>query len=196
MDTIAREGRAAHRRRQGATARQHRRRAGDGERHLGARLGPARAGQPGHDELERVQHRQRGDRRWDAPDSPRPRRADALRRVRRSEPHTWAGFDAMRVLARQSNDDPERASRPMSASAGGFVPGAGAGVVLLESLDSALARGARIHAEVQGGAVNCGGHRSGGSMTAPNPGGVRAASARRSTTRALRRRRSTRSTGT
>lgn len=87
--------------------------------------------------------------------------------------HTWAGFDAMRVLARHSNDEPERASRPMSASAAGFVPGAGAGVLLLESLESALARGAHIHAEVQGGAVNCGGHRSGGSMTAPNPQGVR-----------------------
>jgi len=87
--------------------------------------------------------------------------------------HIWAGFDAMRVLARHSNEAPERASRPMSASAGGFVPAAGAGVLLLESLDSALARGARIHAEVAGGAVNCGGHRSGGSMTAPNPTGVR-----------------------
>jgi 3-oxoacyl-(acyl-carrier-protein) synthase len=87
--------------------------------------------------------------------------------------HTWAGFDAMRVLARNSNDAPERASRPMSASAGGFVPGAGAGVLVLESLEHALARGARIHAEVQGGAVNCGGHRAGGSMTAPNPAGVR-----------------------
>jgi 3-oxoacyl-(acyl-carrier-protein) synthase len=87
--------------------------------------------------------------------------------------HIWAGFDAMRVLARHSNEAPERASRPMSASAGGFVPGAGAGVVLLESLESARARGARIRAEVLGGAVNCGGHRGGGSMTAPNPAGVR-----------------------
>jgi 3-oxoacyl-(acyl-carrier-protein) synthase len=87
--------------------------------------------------------------------------------------HIWAGFDAMRVLARHSNDEPERASRPMSASAAGFVPGSGAGVLVLESLEHALARGARIHAEVQGGAVNCGGHRAGGSMTAPNPAGVR-----------------------
>lgn len=87
--------------------------------------------------------------------------------------YIWAGFDAMRVLCRTHNDAPERASRPMSASAGGFVPAAGAGVVLIESLESALARGARIHAEVLGGAVNCGGHRGGGSMTAPNPEGVR-----------------------
>jgi 3-oxoacyl-(acyl-carrier-protein) synthase len=86
--------------------------------------------------------------------------------------HIWAGFDAMRVLARAWNDEPERASRPMSASAGGFVPGAGAGVLLLESLESALARGSRIRAEVLGAALNCGGHRGGGSMTAPNPEGV------------------------
>jgi 3-oxoacyl-(acyl-carrier-protein) synthase len=87
--------------------------------------------------------------------------------------YIWAGFDAMRVLTRASNDAPERASRPLSATAAGFVPAAGAGVLLLESLESARARGARIHAEVLGGAVNCGGHRGGGSMTAPNPEGVR-----------------------
>jgi len=52
------------------------------------------------------------------------------------------------------------------------VPGAGAGILLLESLDSALERGARIHAEVLGGDINCGGHRMGGSMTAPNPTSV------------------------
>jgi len=86
--------------------------------------------------------------------------------------YIWAGFDAMRVLNRGSNDEPEKASRPLSASAGGFIPGSGAGVVLLESLESALARGARIHAELAGGAVNCGGHRMGGSMTAPNPTSV------------------------
>ncbi|HPG25670.1 MAG: beta-ketoacyl-[acyl-carrier-protein] synthase family protein [Spirochaetaceae bacterium] len=86
--------------------------------------------------------------------------------------YIWAGFDAMRVLNRNSNDAPEKASRPMSASAGGFIPGSGAGVVLLESLDSALARGARIWAELVGGGVNCGGHRMGGSMTAPNPTSV------------------------
>lgn len=87
--------------------------------------------------------------------------------------YVWAGFDAMRVLNRGSNDAPEAASRPMSASAGGFVPGSGAGVLLLESLPSALERGAPIYAEVLGGWLNCGGHRGGGSMTAPNPDGVR-----------------------
>ncbi len=81
----------------------------------------------------------------------------------------WSGFDAMRVLNRRSNDEPEKASRPMSASAGGFIPGSGAGVVLLESLESAQSRGAHIHAELVGSGINCGGHRMGGSMTAPNP---------------------------
>ncbi|MGH7818853.1 MAG: beta-ketoacyl-[acyl-carrier-protein] synthase family protein, partial [Candidatus Binatia bacterium] len=87
--------------------------------------------------------------------------------------YIWAGFDAMRVLCRDRNDEPQTASRPMSASAAGFIPGAGAGVLVLEELDTALARGARIYAEIAGGAVNCGGHRGGGSMTAPNPDGVR-----------------------
>jgi 3-oxoacyl-(acyl-carrier-protein) synthase len=92
-----------------------------------------------------------------------------------SEGHSkyiWAGFDAMKVLNRSRNEVPSAASRPMSASASGFVPGSGAGVLLLESLSSAEARGARVYAEVLGGYVNCGGHRMGGSMTAPNPTGV------------------------
>jgi 3-oxoacyl-(acyl-carrier-protein) synthase len=87
--------------------------------------------------------------------------------------YIWAGFDAMRVLNRGSNEAPEKASRPMSASAGGFIPGAGAGVLLLESEESARSRGATIYAEVAGQAINCGGHRMGGSMTAPNPESVR-----------------------
>ncbi len=87
--------------------------------------------------------------------------------------YTWAAFDAMKVICRTHNDDPERASRPMSASASGFVPSSGAGVLLLESLTSARQRGARVYAEVLGGALTCGGHRMGGSMTAPNREGVR-----------------------
>ena len=86
-----------------------------------------------------------------------------------ASPYTWAGFDAMKVTARQWNDRPEAASRPMSATAGGFVPSAGAAMLLLESLSSATARGARVYAEVLGGHVNCGGQRGGGTMTAPNP---------------------------
>jgi 3-oxoacyl-(acyl-carrier-protein) synthase len=87
--------------------------------------------------------------------------------------YSWAGADAMKVLSRAFNDAPEKASRPLSASAGGFVPAAGAGVLVLESLSSAEQRGARIYAEVLAGEVNCGGQRMGGTMSAPNPEGVR-----------------------
>lgn len=89
-----------------------------------------------------------------------------------ASPYTWAGFDGMKVLNSKSNQDPTRASRPMSASASGFIPGSGAGFLMLETLSSALERKAYIYAEIIGGSVNCGGHRSGGSMTAPNPEGV------------------------
>ncbi len=85
-----------------------------------------------------------------------------------SGPYIWGGFDAMRILPSSYNDNPHEASRPMSASASGFVPGSGAGAMVLESLDSALKRGARIYAEVLGGAINSGGQRGVGSMTAPN----------------------------
>jgi 3-oxoacyl-(acyl-carrier-protein) synthase len=89
-----------------------------------------------------------------------------------SGPYIWGGFDAMRILPRTYNADPAAASRPMSATASGFVPGSGAGALLLESLESARERGARIYAEVLGGAINCGGQRNGGSMTAPNSNAV------------------------
>lgn len=85
-----------------------------------------------------------------------------------SGPYVWGGFDAMRILPRGYNDNPTKASRPMSASACGFVPGSGAGALVLESLQSALERGATIYAEVLGGAVNSGGQRGEGTMTAPN----------------------------
>lgn len=88
-------------------------------------------------------------------------------------PYIWGGFDAMRVLPYQYNDDPERASRPLSATASGFVPGSGAGALVLESLESALERKATIYAEVLGGHLNAGGQRGGGSMTAPNPVAVK-----------------------
>ncbi len=85
-----------------------------------------------------------------------------------SGPYIWGGFDAMRVCTFRHNESPEMGSRPMSASASGFVPGSGAGALLLEDLDSALERGARIYAEVIGGNVNSGGQRGEGTMTAPN----------------------------
>ena len=85
-----------------------------------------------------------------------------------SGPYVWGGFDAMRIIPRNYNDNPEKASRPMSATASGFVPGSGAGALVLESLESAEARGAKIYGEVLGGHVNSGGQRMGGTMTAPN----------------------------
>ena len=85
-----------------------------------------------------------------------------------SGPYVWGGFDAMRILPRNFNDSPAKASRPMSATANGFVPGSGAGALVLESLESAKKRGAKIYAEVLGGEVNSGGQIGEGSMTAPN----------------------------
>jgi 3-oxoacyl-(acyl-carrier-protein) synthase len=86
--------------------------------------------------------------------------------------YIFGSFDSMRILSRKYNDAPERASRPMSATAGGFVPGSGAAVLVLEELETALERNATVYAEVLGGAANSGGQRCGGSMTAPNPAGV------------------------
>ena len=87
-------------------------------------------------------------------------------------PYLWGGFDAMRVMTYKHNLTPEKGSRPMSATASGFVPGSGAGALVLESLESALERNATIYAEVLGGSVNSGGQRNGGSMTAPNASAV------------------------
>jgi len=88
-------------------------------------------------------------------------------------PYLWGGFDAMRVMTYKHNDLPEQGSRPMSASASGFVPGSGAGALVLESLESALERNATIYAEVLGGEVNSGGQRQGGTLTAPNAEAVK-----------------------
>ncbi|MCA0131221.1 beta-ketoacyl-[acyl-carrier-protein] synthase family protein [Winogradskyella alexanderae] len=88
-------------------------------------------------------------------------------------PYVWGGFDAMRVMTYKHNTEPEKGSRPMSATASGFVPGSGAGALVLESLESALERGAKIYAEVLGGEVNSGGQRNGGTLTAPNPEAVK-----------------------
>lgn len=88
-------------------------------------------------------------------------------------PYIWGGFDAMWVTNRKMNHLPESASRPMSASAGGFIPAAGAGALVLEDLEHAQKRGARIYAEVLGGATNNGGQRQGGTMTFPNHFAIR-----------------------
>ena len=88
-------------------------------------------------------------------------------------PYVWGGFDSMRVLCRKFNEEPERASRPLSLSAAGFVPGSGAATLVVESLESALERGARIYAEYFGGYMNSGGQRGRGTMTAPNLEGMK-----------------------
>lgn len=89
-----------------------------------------------------------------------------------SSVYAWAGLDSLRVTMRKSNDQPQAASRPLSASAGGLVPAGGAGILMLESLACAQSRRARIYAEVLGGHSNGGGQRNGGSITASNPEGV------------------------
>ncbi|QCC86027.1 beta-ketoacyl-[acyl-carrier-protein] synthase II [Desulfovibrio desulfuricans] len=61
-----------------------------------------------------------------------------------------AGFTALKALSSQFNDEPTRASRPFDAKRDGFVIGEGAGMLLLETLESAQARGAKIYAEMVG----------------------------------------------
>jgi 3-oxoacyl-[acyl-carrier-protein] synthase II len=67
-----------------------------------------------------------------------------------SHPMFIAGFAVMKALATDSNDNPPAASRPFDKSRAGFVLGEGAGIVILEDYDRAIARGARIYAEVLG----------------------------------------------
>ena len=76
------------------------------------------------------------------------------------------GFCAVKALS-ERNDAPEKASRPWDKNRDGFVMGEGAGVLVLESLDHALKRGAPILAEYLGGAFNCDAYH----MTDPRPDG-------------------------
>lgn len=84
-----------------------------------------------------------------------------------------AGFEAMRALCTDSNDEPDKASRPFDKTRAGFILGEGAGMLVLEDLEHAQARGAHIYCEIVGYATSSDAYHP----IAPHPEGVPAAKA-------------------
>lgn len=80
----------------------------------------------------------------------------------------YAGFCNMKAMATSFNEEPMRGSRPFDANRDGFVMGEGAGILVLETLDHALARGARIYCELAGHAATCDAYH----ITSPDPEGM------------------------
>jgi len=80
------------------------------------------------------------------------------------------GFNAMKALSTR-NHEPEKASRPFDINRDGFIMGEGAGIVILESLENAMARGAKIYAELIGYGMTADAYH----ITSPSPGGEGAA---------------------
>ncbi|QDR80427.1 beta-ketoacyl-ACP synthase II [Sporomusa termitida] len=85
-------------------------------------------------------------------------------------PAAVAGFCAMKAMSTR-NDEPQKASRPFDKDRSGFIMGEGAGVIIMESLEHALARGAKIYAEIVGYGFNADAYH----ITAPAPEGAQAA---------------------
>jgi 3-oxoacyl-[acyl-carrier-protein] synthase II len=88
-------------------------------------------------------------------------------------PFGIAGFNVIQALSTKYNDRPEQASRPFEKDRDGFVMGEGAGILVLESLDHALARGAKIYAEYAGYGITCDANH----LTQPHPEGKGAVAA-------------------